>query len=209
MARETEIGRELGSAPAQGDARAAMAVIVDQLLLAERFGPDHEALAAVRPQACDGADHAACIDLDRSERSAAGHTARPAGDRRAARQQRGGAKNYKLMEVADADAGRGRDAWLDLVPHSADVFIEGFKPFDNFIAIEERRDGNKLIRLLDNEGKSKDVASDEAAYSMGIDANYEVASTDEVAEVIRWLAVDAPASATGTVIDVNGASYVR
>jgi NAD(P)-dependent dehydrogenase (short-subunit alcohol dehydrogenase family) len=36
-----------------------------------------------------------------------------------------------------------------------------------------------------------------------------VASTDEVAEVIRWLAVDAPASATGTVIDVNGASYVR
>ncbi|HEY8591899.1 MAG TPA: SDR family oxidoreductase [Sphingomicrobium sp.] len=36
-----------------------------------------------------------------------------------------------------------------------------------------------------------------------------VASTDEVAEVIRWLAVDAPASATGSIIDANGASYVR
>ncbi|HEU5285326.1 MAG TPA: SDR family oxidoreductase [Sphingomicrobium sp.] len=36
-----------------------------------------------------------------------------------------------------------------------------------------------------------------------------VATTDEVAEAIRWLAADAPASATGTVIDVNGASYVR
>ncbi|MEP7131446.1 MAG: SDR family oxidoreductase [Sphingomicrobium sp.] len=36
-----------------------------------------------------------------------------------------------------------------------------------------------------------------------------VASTDEVAETIRWLAVDAPASATGSVIDVNGASFVR
>jgi len=36
-----------------------------------------------------------------------------------------------------------------------------------------------------------------------------VATTDEVADVIRWLAVDAPASATGSVIDVNGASYVR
>ena len=36
-----------------------------------------------------------------------------------------------------------------------------------------------------------------------------VASTDEVAEVIRWLAIDAPASSTGSVIDVNGASYVR
>ena len=36
-----------------------------------------------------------------------------------------------------------------------------------------------------------------------------VASTVEVAETIRWLATEAPASATGTVIDVNGASYVR
>jgi 3-oxoacyl-[acyl-carrier protein] reductase len=36
-----------------------------------------------------------------------------------------------------------------------------------------------------------------------------VATTDEVAETIRWLAIDAPASATGSVIDVNGASYVR
>ncbi len=36
-----------------------------------------------------------------------------------------------------------------------------------------------------------------------------VATTDEVAEAIRWLAIDAPASATGSVIDVNGASYVR
>lgn len=36
-----------------------------------------------------------------------------------------------------------------------------------------------------------------------------VATTDEIAEVIRWLATDAPASATGSTIDANGASYVR
>ena len=36
-----------------------------------------------------------------------------------------------------------------------------------------------------------------------------VATTAEVAETIRWLSIDAPASATGTIIDVNGASYVR
>ncbi len=36
-----------------------------------------------------------------------------------------------------------------------------------------------------------------------------VANADEVAEAIRWLAIDAPAAATGSVIDVNGASYVR
>jgi len=36
-----------------------------------------------------------------------------------------------------------------------------------------------------------------------------VATTHEVAEVIRWLAIDAPPASTGSVIDVNGASYVR
>ncbi len=36
-----------------------------------------------------------------------------------------------------------------------------------------------------------------------------VASTEEIGETIRWLATDAPPSATGTNIDVNGASYVR
>jgi NAD(P)-dependent dehydrogenase (short-subunit alcohol dehydrogenase family) len=36
-----------------------------------------------------------------------------------------------------------------------------------------------------------------------------VTSTAEVAETIRWLAIDAPAASTGSVIDLNGASYVR
>jgi len=36
-----------------------------------------------------------------------------------------------------------------------------------------------------------------------------VAAADEVAETVRWLATDAPASATGAVLDVNGASFVR
>jgi hypothetical protein len=32
---------------------------------------------------------------------------------------------------------------------------------------------------------------------------------DEIADVARFLALEAPASMTGAVIDVNGASYVR
>ena len=36
-----------------------------------------------------------------------------------------------------------------------------------------------------------------------------VATPEEVAETIRWLASDAPASLTGATIDINGASYVR
>ena len=99
------------------------------------------------------------------------------GDRWIIRTNADGAKNYKLMELADADAVRGRAGWRDLVPHRTDVFIEDFKPFNSFIAIEERRGGNKLIRLRSNDGRSSDVVSDEPAYGMDIGANYEAAST--------------------------------
>jgi len=54
-----------------------------------------------------------------------------------------------------------------------------------------------------------DVAVPEGAQILADIPLGRVATTDEVGEVIRWLATDAPASATGSVIDVNGASYVR
>ncbi|MFL6795291.1 MAG: S9 family peptidase [Sphingomicrobium sp.] len=88
-----------------------------------------------------------------------------------------GAKNFKLVELADADAAKGRAGWRDLVPHNPNVFIENFQPFNSFIAIEERSNGNKHIRLLSNSGKTSDVASDEPAYDMSIGANPEVAAT--------------------------------
>ena len=36
-----------------------------------------------------------------------------------------------------------------------------------------------------------------------------VAAPEEIAEMVRWCAQDAPASMTGAVLDANGASYVR
>ena len=68
------------------------------------------------------------------------------------------APNYRLMTatrcggVADAAAG---PTWCRTMPS---VFIEEFKPFDSFIAIEERAGGNKRLRLLANDGKSSFVA---------------------------------------------------
>jgi oligopeptidase B len=83
------------------------------------------------------------------------------------------APNYKLMQVADASAAKGRSAWTDLVPHDPNVFIEDFKPFDSFIALEQRSGGNKQLRLLTNAGKSSLVASDEPAYAMTLGDNRE------------------------------------
>jgi 3-oxoacyl-[acyl-carrier protein] reductase len=36
-----------------------------------------------------------------------------------------------------------------------------------------------------------------------------VATPEEVAQVVTWCALDAPASMTGAILDVNGASYLR
>ncbi|MEI9850828.1 MAG: prolyl oligopeptidase family serine peptidase [Sphingomonas sp.] len=83
------------------------------------------------------------------------------------------AKNYKLMQVGDGDAGKGRAAWKDIVPASDSVFIENFQPFEGFLAIEERSGGNKRLRLLTAAGKSSFVEADEPAYAMSLGANPE------------------------------------
>ena len=36
-----------------------------------------------------------------------------------------------------------------------------------------------------------------------------VAQPEEIAEMVRWCALDAPPSMTGAVLDANGASFVR
>lgn len=82
-----------------------------------------------------------------------------------------GAKNYKLIQRPD-----GKSAWRDLVPASDD-FIQAFKPFDGFIAIEERSGGNKRMRVLRNDGMSTPVKADEPAYTMALATNEE-ADTD-------------------------------
>lgn len=83
------------------------------------------------------------------------------------------AKNYKLVALADKDVARGIAAWRDLEHASDTVFIEDFKPFDGFVAIDQREGGNRMIRLLTDEGRSIPVKADEPAYRMGLSTNEE------------------------------------
>ncbi|WP_298090197.1 S9 family peptidase [uncultured Sphingomonas sp.] len=83
------------------------------------------------------------------------------------------AKNYKLVTVSDAQAAAGAAGWRDLTPASDTVFIEGFRPFDGFVAIDQREGGNRMIRLLDGQGRSTPVKADEPAYQMALSVNEE------------------------------------
>jgi oligopeptidase B len=86
------------------------------------------------------------------------------------------APNFKLMTLADKQTLGSRASWQELVPHAGDVFIEDFELFDGVIAIEERSNALLRIRTLDGESNSKFVASEEAAYSMGLSTNAEASS---------------------------------
>ena len=92
------------------------------------------------------------------------------------RTNRGGAKNYKLVTVADAAAARGPGAWRDLVPASATTFIENFQPFVGFTAVEQRSGGNKRLRILTDKGKWVPVTGEEPAFTMALGTNEEAAT---------------------------------
>lgn len=112
------------------------------------------------------------------------------------------APNYKLMTLSDDQPLGSRDAWQELVPHAGDVFIEGFELFDDVIAIEERSNALLRIRTLDGEGQSKFVASDEAAYTMGLSTNADAGS--------EWLRYGYTSLTTpNTVYEVNMKSGER
>lgn len=98
------------------------------------------------------------------------YSAEHLGDRWVIRTNRG-AKNYKLVTLADAGAAKGEAAWKDLAPASDTVFIEDFAPFEGFVAIDQREGGNRMIRLLTDAGKSIPVEAGEPAYRMALDVN--------------------------------------
>ncbi|GIX38108.1 MAG: oligopeptidase B [Silanimonas sp.] len=80
------------------------------------------------------------------------------------------APNYRIMTAAE-DALGSRENWRELVPHKDDVLIEGIELFDGFMAIGERSEGLRRIRILKDGGESQYVKSDEPAYTMGLGTN--------------------------------------
>jgi len=81
------------------------------------------------------------------------------------------APNYKLMTLADNVPVGNRADWQEFIAHQDTVFIEGFELFKSFIAVEDRSNALLRIRTLSNDGKNELVASDEAAYTMGLNVN--------------------------------------
>ena len=84
------------------------------------------------------------------------------------------APNYQIMTVAADNIGT-RANWQPLVAHSDTVFIQGFTAFKDYLAVNERSDGLRRIKVMPWNAldKATYVASDEAAYVAGFEVNPE------------------------------------
>ncbi|MDH4196001.1 MAG: S9 family peptidase [Candidatus Aminicenantes bacterium] len=86
------------------------------------------------------------------------------------------ARSFRLMEASIAAT--GRDAWREIVPHREDVLLEDFDAFNDYLALQERRDGLTRLRVLDRlgrEGRSPQFA--EADYVVALENNREAATS--------------------------------
>ena len=84
------------------------------------------------------------------------------------------APNYRLMEASFGEEG-DRAKWRELLAHREDAFVDGFDVFRDFLAIEERSDAMRKIRIRPwGNGKDFYIASDEAAYTTSLGVNAEI-----------------------------------
>ncbi len=84
------------------------------------------------------------------------------------------APNFRLMEAKVGTEG-DRANWHEIVPTRDDAFIHGFDVFKDFLAIEERSDAMRKIRIRPwSGGKDFYIASDEPAYTTSLGQNAEI-----------------------------------
>src|SRR5690554_5714047 len=84
------------------------------------------------------------------------------------------APNFQVMEVAHADIG-DKANWKPLVAHRDDVFIQDITVFADYLAINERSEGLRRIRVMpwaDPEA-AQFIASEEQAYVTGFERNVQ------------------------------------
>ena len=92
------------------------------------------------------------------------------------------APNFRIMSVPLAEHAN-RDAWEDVIAHDENRFIHGFDAFDTFLAVSERSDGLRVLRIYDwDTGESSLMSFDEPAYAAYLGTN-----VDQTSNTLRYV----------------------
>ena len=96
------------------------------------------------------------------------------------------AQNFRIVEVPVHEAG-DTSRWRDVVAHDSGVFIHDYDVFRNFLAVGERSDGLRRIRVQAWSGPAHyHLAADDPAYVMWLGTNLEL-DTDRLRYVYSSL----------------------
>jgi oligopeptidase B len=82
------------------------------------------------------------------------------------------AKNFRLMATPVTKT--TKDNWTEVIPHRADVLLEDFAIFNNFLVLHERKMGLPQLRIITWADKSEHYLDfGEATYAAGLSTNPE------------------------------------
>jgi oligopeptidase B len=79
--------------------------------------------------------------------------------------------NFRLMETSIDKT--GIENWKEVIPHREDVLLEEFDVFKGFLAIQERKDGMKTLRIFNGSDLDYYLKFDEQAYTVTLGENAE------------------------------------
>ncbi|WP_237063302.1 MULTISPECIES: S9 family peptidase [Microbulbifer] len=81
------------------------------------------------------------------------------------------AENFRLMKAPVADAG-DKSRWQEVIPHRDDVFLADFTTFTDRLAVIERQDGQKALRILGLESDDDlEVGFNDPVYQLSLGNN--------------------------------------
>ena len=107
------------------------------------------------------------------------------------------APNFRIAS-APLDAHAERDRWRDVIAHRDEVFVHGFDVMADFLALSERSDGLRRIRILDWEsGEAELLEFDEPVYTAMLGTN-----RDPAAGTLRFVYASPTTPATTWELDV-------
>jgi len=83
------------------------------------------------------------------------------------------AKNFRLMKTPLNSTNKKQ--WQEVIPPRSDVFLEGFELFQNYLLVEERKQGLIHLRILSSPDSTEhELDFGEPAYLAALGNNYEV-----------------------------------
>lgn len=82
------------------------------------------------------------------------------------------ATNFKIVKTKIDNC--GMENWVDVIPHRAEVLLEGFEIFKDYLVLEEREEGLLQIKIINEKnGETYDLPFSDPTYTAYIGLNLE------------------------------------